>query len=315
LAKRLDEAYPEVDAALAEGRITLEQAEVIVDAVDKLPTDLVSTDTIAQAKAFLLAHAGDHDAKALRILGRRLLEVLDPAAADAEEARRLEGEEQDARAKASFTMSSDGHGKVYGRFTLPALHAAILRKHLLALAAPKRNPDRPADLPSRHKLGLAFCEYIESRATQTVPNAGGVAATVVVTMSIESLMGGLKAARLCDGTRISAGEARRLACQAGIVPIVLGGASEPLDVGRQRRFHSKAMRVAMGIRDGGCTTVGCERPPAMCHVHHDQPWATGGDTNLETGRLLCPRHHTLAHDPRYQQKPAPGGKITFTRRT
>ena len=79
-------------------------------------------------------------------------------------------------------------------------------------------------------------------------------------------MGGLKAAQLCDGTRITAGEARRLACQAGIVPIVLGGASEPLDVGRQRRFHTKAMRVAMGVRDGGCTTVGCDRPPSMCHV-------------------------------------------------
>ncbi len=314
LARRLDDAYPEVDAALAEGAITVEQAEVIVDAVDKLPTDLISAETIAKAKQFLLTHAQEHDAKALRVLGRRVLEVLDPEAADAEEARRLEGEEQDARAKASFTMSSDGHGKVYGRFTLPALHAAILRKHLLALAAPKRNPNRPADMPSRHKLGLAFCEYIESRATQSVPNAGGVAATVVVTMTIEALMGGLKSAQLCDGTRISAGEARRLACQAGIVPIVLGGQSEPLDVGRQRRFHSKAMRVAMGIRDGGCTTVGCDRPPAMCHVHHDQPWATGGDTNLETGRLLCPRHHTLAHDPRYQQKPAPGGKITFTRR-
>ena len=128
-------------------------------------------------------------------------------------------------------------------------------------------------------------------------------------------MGGLKAAQLCDGTRISAGEARRLACRAGIVPIVLGGASEPLDVGRQRRFHTKPMRVAMGVRDGGCTTLGCDRPPSMCHVHHDQPWATGGDTNPATGRLLCPRHHTLAHDPRYQQKPAPGGKITFTRRT
>jgi hypothetical protein len=315
LAKRLDDAYPEVDAALADGRVTVEQAEVIVDAVDKLPTDLISTETVAKAKTFLLAHASEHDAKALRILGRRLLEVLDPEAADAEEACRLEGEEADARAKASFTMSNDGHGKVHGRFTLPALHAAILRKHLLALAAPKRNPNVPASSPSRHKLGLAFLEYLESRATETVPSAGGVAATVVVTMSIESLMGGLKAAQLCDGTRISAGEARRLACQAAIVPVVLGGTSEPLDVGRQRRFHSKAMRVAMGLRDGGCTTVGCDRPPAMCHAHHDQPWATGGDTNLATGRLLCQRHHTMAHDPRYQQKPAPGGKITFTRRT
>ncbi len=315
LAKRLDEAYPEVDAALAQGAVTVEQAEVIVEAVDRLPADLIAPETVAKAKQFLLGHAAGHDAKALRILGRRLLEVLDPEAADAEEARRLEGEEKDARAKASFTMSGDGHGKVHGRFTLPALHAAILRKHLLALAAPKRNPEVAAETPSRHKLGLAFMEYIESRAHDSVPSAGGVAATVVVTMTIESLMGGLKAAQLCDGTRISASEARRLAYTAGIVPVVLGGASEPLDVGRQRRFHSKAMRVAMGIRDGGCTTLGCDRPPAMCHAHHDQPWSRGGQTNLATGRLLCPRHHTLAHDPRYQHQPAPSGKITFTRRT
>jgi hypothetical protein len=45
--------------------------------------------------------------------------TIDPGAADAEEARRLQGEEDDARAKATFTMSSDGHGKVYGPFTLP----------------------------------------------------------------------------------------------------------------------------------------------------------------------------------------------------
>ncbi len=73
------------------------------------------------------------------------------------------------------------------------------------------------------------------------------------------------------------------------------------------------MRMAMGIRDGGCATVGCDRPPAMCPTttNPGQPAAT----NLATCRLLCPRPHTLAHDPRYQHQPAPSGKITFTRRT
>ena len=88
LAKRLDEAYPEVDQALASGRITLDQAEVIVDAVDKLPEDLIDAETVTKAKAFLLAQAAEHDAKALRILGRRLLEVLDPEAADKPRPRR-----------------------------------------------------------------------------------------------------------------------------------------------------------------------------------------------------------------------------------
>jgi hypothetical protein len=309
------ESHPEVDAALAAAEVTVDQAQVIVDAVDDLPTDLVDRDTIVKAEAFLLKEACDHDARALRILGRRRLEVLDPDAADAEEARRLEAEETDARAAASFTMADDGHGTCHGRFTIPSLHGSILRKHLLALAAPKRNPDQPTDTLTRHKLGQAFCEYLETRPEATVPHTGGLAATVVVTMTHESLLGGLEAAGLCDGTRISASEARRLACSAGIIPVVLGGASEPLDVGRQRRFHTKAQRIALGVRDGGCTTVSCDRPASMCHAHHDQPWSTGGHTTLADGRLLCQRHHTLAHDHRYQQQPAPGRKITFTRRT
>ncbi len=136
------------------------------------------------------------------------MEVLDPAAADAEEARRLEAEEADARAAASFTMADDGHGRCHGRFTIPSLHGSILRKHLMALAAPKRNPDVPSSTPSRHRLGQAFCEYLETRPDDTVPHSGGLAATVVVTMTHESLLGDLQAAGLCDGTRISAGEAR-----------------------------------------------------------------------------------------------------------
>lgn len=288
---------------------------MIVEAVDALPTDLVDTETVGRAEAFLLREARHHDAKALRVLGRRLLEVVAPEVADAEEARRLEAEEAAARARASFTMSDDGHGQVHGRFTMPTLHGSILHKHLMALAAPGRNPDLPAETPTKHKLGHAFMEYVETRPADTVPSSGGLAATVVVTMTLDSLLDGLQAAGLCDGSRISAGEARRLACRAGIIPVVLGGGSDPLDVGRQRRFHTKAMRVAMAMRDGGCSTTGCDRPPAMCHAHHDQPWSRDGHTNLETGRLLCQRHHTLAHDQRYQMKVGPSGKVSFTRRT
>ena len=315
LASRLEEAHPAVDAALADAAINVEQAQVIVDAVDGLPADLLDPATIEQAEAFLLREAVDHDARDLRILGRRLLEVIDPETADAEEARRLEAEEQAARAAASFTISDDGQGKCHGRFMIPSLHGSILRKHLLALAAPARHPDRPPETPTRHRLGEAFMEYIESRPESTVPSSGGCAATVVVTMTVETLMGGLKAAGLCDGTRISASDARRLACTAGIIPVVLGGASEPLDVGRTHRFHTKAQRTAMGLRDGGCTAVGCDRPPAACHAHHDIAWSRGGRTDLKTGRLLCPRHHTLAHDARYQLKAGPNGKVTFSRRT
>lgn len=323
------ERHDAVARALAAGRLRTDQAKVIVDAIDALPDDL-ETWVPQAATAFLLDKAAEHDARALRVLGRRVLEVVAPAAADAEEARRLEAEEAEARATASFTMVDDGHGKAHGRFTIPTLHAEMLRKHLLALTMTSRTesqPDPGGDQPAepqtkpptrqltRHRLGLAFMDYIESRPEDTVPSAGGVPATVVVTMELETLLGGLKAASLDTGPRISAGEARRLACRAGIIPIVLGGPSVVLDAGRKRRFHSQTQRIAMGIRDGGCTAAGCDAPLGLTQAHHDEPWSRGGGTSVAEGRLYCPRHHRLAHDTAYLRSFDANGKVKFTRRT
>jgi hypothetical protein len=315
------ERYDDVASALASGELRTDQARVVVEAVDGLPADVEGW-VPAAATQFLLDHAADHDAKALRVLGRRVLEVVDPAAADAEEARRLEGEEWDARAAASFTMADDGHGRSHGRFTIPTLHADILRKHLMAIVFPGRLAASSADTATagrtltRHRMGQAFLDYIESRPAGSVPSAGGVPATVVVTMDLETLLGGLEAASLDTGSRISAGEARRIACRAGIIPLVLGGPSVVLDAGRKRRFHAEPQRIAMGVRDGGCTAAGCDAPPAFCHAHHDEiPWSRNGGTSVEKGRLLCPKHHRLIHDASFQHSLDKHGQVLFSRRT
>ena len=120
------------------------------------------------------------------------------------------------------------------------------------------------------------------------PHAGGVSATVAVTMTVDTLMGGLKAAQLDTGDRISPGLARRLACRAGIIPAVLGSNSQVLDLGRKTRFHTEPQRIALALEQGGCTAEGCDWPPGMCHAHHDQPFSAGGDTSVKNGRLLCP---------------------------
>lgn len=322
LARSLED-HEEVAQALVTGDVRTDQARVVTESVDALP-DTVAASVPEAATRFLLEKAGEHDAKALRILGRRVLEVVDPVAADAEEARRLEAEEAQALAVASFTMVDDGHGTCHGRFTVPSLHGAMLVKDLKARVA--RTHEKPvgsegesgqgAPRLGRHRMGLAFVDYIETRPRTSTPKAGGLAATVVVTMELETLLGGLRAASLDTGGRISAGEARRLACRAGIIPVVLGGASVPLDVGRRRRFHTEAQRIAMGIRDGGCTADGCDAPPGMTEAHHDEvPWSRGGGTSVEKGRLLCPPHHRRIHDPAFQHHLDKHGKVRFTRRT
>ncbi len=336
LAERLDAGRHEpVRAALAAGAVNLDQAQVVVDAVDDLPGDLVDEATRVQAEEFLVEQARLHDATALRRLGKRLVEVAAPDHADAVEAARLEREEAAARAAARLTMTDDGHGKTHGRFTIPTHHAAMLRTALLAIAAPSagrvpprgtvetpfagRVPPRGTSggvsrPPAPERLGQALCEYLERFPADRLPDAGGIAATIVVTMTLDSLLGGLKAAHLSTGETISATEARRLACGAGIIPAVLGGAGQPLDMGRTRRLHTKAQRIAMGLRDGGCTAEGCDWPPALCHAHHVVAWQHGGGTSVENGRLLCPRHHARAHDPAFETRALPNGKITFHRR-
>jgi hypothetical protein len=81
--------------ALAAGDLVVEQARVIVEAVDKLPKHLGRD---VAREAHLVGEAAHHDARALRILGRRLLEVVAPEEADAYEAERLADEEAAALA-------------------------------------------------------------------------------------------------------------------------------------------------------------------------------------------------------------------------
>lgn len=134
-------------------------------------------------------------------------------------------------------------------------------------------------------------------------------------MTLTDLLGAGASATLDTGETISASEARRLACEAGIIPAVLGSRSQVLDLGRKTRFHTEPQRIAIALRDGGCAEKHCDWPPGMCHVHHPVPWSRGGGTSITNGMLLCPRHHTLAHDDRYQMKTDKNGKVLFSRRT
>ncbi|HKG49216.1 MAG TPA: DUF222 domain-containing protein, partial [Actinomycetales bacterium] len=97
------------------------------------------------------------------------------------------------------------------------------------------------------------------------------------------------------GVPLSAGLARRLACDATVIPMVLGSASEPLDVGRATRLIPPAIRRALIARDRGCAFPGCRRPPRWCDAHHIQHWSEGGPTSLVNLVLLCDFHHDVIH--------------------
>jgi hypothetical protein len=320
LAEALATRWPQVRSALASGAVTRGQARVIVQSLDELPDDL-DPELRRKAEAHLLAEAGHFDPARLRVLGRKVLEVLAPDLAEEEERRRLQAEERAARRSTLLSMRVRGDGSTDIRIRVPDHVAARLKTYLESMTGPRhhavravRSDDEVSNLPYPRRLGEAFCALLERLPSRLLPQHGGTATTVMVTIPFEELRSGLGAADLGSGDRITAGQARRLACNADLVPVVLGGASEVLDLGRTRRTFSPAQRRAMAIRDKRCRTEGCSIPAAWCEAHHWKPWSRGGKTDLEDGLLLCPWHHHRAHDPAYDLSRLPNGDVRFNRR-
>jgi len=143
-------------------------------------------------------------------------------------------------------------------------------------------------------MGRALCELLERYPADRLPTSGWVNATVVVTMSLETLRGGLGCAGILGtDALISPGQARRLACAAGVIPAVLGGRSEVLDLGRRRRLHTRPQRLALALQQHGlCNIVGCERPAAWADAHHPHSWGSGGKTSLKNGELMRLSHES-----------------------
>ncbi len=120
-------------------------------------------------------------------------------------------------------------------------------------------------------------------------------------------------ATLGSGTGIGAATARRLACDAEIIPAVLNARSEVLDLGHSTRMFNTAIRRAAWIRDGGrCARGGCRRRPVECH--HIEWWSKGGKTSLDNASWLCSFHHWLAHEGGWTLRREPDGSYTWTDR-
>ena len=284
--------------------------------METLPEDL-GDDLVVKAEAYLVEQAASFGPRELRHLGRGVLEHLAPEIADEAEHQRLIAEETRAQAatRLSFQPRGDGSTDLHAR--LPDHVANRLRTYLDAYTSPRRTPLGEVDqLPVARRRGEAFAAFLENLPDTGLPTHGGTTTSVMVTLDLDTLLTGIGVATTSTGDRVTAEQARRLACQARIIPVVLGRKGEVLDLGRSARLFSPAQRKAMAIRDRECTTDGCSIPAAWCEAHHwRQPWSQGGRTDLADGKLLCSFHHHRAHDPAWQTHHQPNGATTFHRRT
>ncbi|MGW4211173.1 DUF222 domain-containing protein [Lentzea sp. NPDC004789] len=279
---------PVTASAAAEGALSVEHVAVVAEVMKELP---------AEYEEAVVSLAREHDPVALRGLGRKLVYALlqnDPEPRDREPVRqvnqhvmRWKGDQLEIRAKLD---------KVTG-----AQYEALLDP--LAKPRPTTTEEGPDSRSRAEREGDALAELVDLmlRADQ-LPEHGGEPVTLTVTVRYEDLAGKLGRGMLDNGERISAAEVRRLACSAGIIPLVLGERSQPMDIGRKTRSFPAGIRRVLVARDRGCAFPGCGRPPKQCDAHHIQHWANGGDTSVKNAVLLCRHHHTLIHQSEWEVK-------------
>jgi hypothetical protein len=191
------------------------------------------------------------------------------------------------------------------RLVLDPQSAATLEAAIGPLAAPAPNPQTgERDLRSAgQRRACALIEVCRRATAAGHQLPGGAKTTLFVTMALSDLRDRLTGAGTVVGTPaagvlLAPETVRQLACQAEIVPVVLGSRGEVLDLGTRVRLFTPAQSRALWLRDGGCSFPGCTVPAHWCDAHHIVHWVDGGTTDLANAALLCARHHQIVHRDR-----------------
>jgi hypothetical protein len=281
---------PVARGAFAAGAISQSGAAAVCEAMAALPPQLPARLTAPVERLLVEVAAEDGTAA----VARRAAEITHRFAPDELARREARAAERD---RFRLVLRDDGGISFTGSYGVEA--AARILPVLGAYAAPRPTLEGVPDMRDADaRYAEAFLQVCQAAGSDPVaPRRGGEPPHVNVTISLEALRGelGRSPGVLDHGAPISAGLARRLACDAKLIPIVLGAAGEPLDVGRATRSWPAAIRRAIEARDQGCAFPGCERPPTWCDAHHIVWWVRGGPTSVANGVLLCERHHTLVH--------------------
>lgn len=281
---------PATAAALRSGETSLAHARIIERTITDLPRELAPS-VVTEAESFLAEQSRQHSPPELAAVARRLRATLDQDG--------LLQEERDAVEDRELYLSRDHRGRflITGRLDAEAGTALQSAIHSLAAPTPAVDGQRDPRSAARRHADALVALVDRSLAAGDLPTDGGERPQVTVTISYDDLKNEIGSATLGNDAIITASSARRIACDATIVPVVLGSRSEPLDVGRASYVVPQPMRRALAVRDGGCAFPGCDRPPGWTQAHHITHWAHGGPTKIENLVLLCGHHHrTIHHD-------------------
>ena len=294
---------PAIGAALEAGDITIDHARIIAIGVRKVSPEIRDVFEKEMVKA-----AEFCDPTELARFSRELRSRLGAE----ESAEAAEQRKYDARWM-RITPTFEGMHAIDGM--LDPASAATLSAALAPLLG-RTGADDQRTAGQRCADGLTSIAELALR-TGELPEHGGEKPQVIVTIGYDALKADVEAGQIgsatMNGFEISPSTARMIACDAGIIPAVLGGAGEVLDLGRKTPLWSLAQRRALRLEDGGCRWPGCKASLDRCQIHHDDHWAHGGHTKTKNGLHICPFHHWLVHHTNWRIHKDHQGRIRVWR--
>jgi hypothetical protein len=294
-------------AAVVEGRVSVAVADAVRLGLGS-PSPALTAEMLDAAAEQLLPRVAELDADRAAREARAMRDDLDLLG--------LPEREEARRAQRSFRLGRRADGMGYAHWVLDPETFAVVSDVYDRVTSPKRTlPSFAEEGSPRESVDLDDDRTPEQRASDTIAELlrQGVAAdtsqllgdapigvrVIVAGHALDTRQG----RGFLDGQpeAVSIATVERIACSAGTVRLTVDGAAEnagqPLNLGRERRLFSRAQRIALAARDGGCRWPGCERPPSWCEAHHIEHWQRdGGRTDVADGILLCRHHHLLAHN-------------------
>jgi hypothetical protein len=303
-------------AAVATGRLSIPAGVVVASELADL-RPLLETGAEEPVLAGLVAIGVSHGCAGVRGLRAAML------------ARYGRGEvlqrEQDRRAGlTNLSCGQDiGGGITKYRMRLTPESRAVVEAAINTLTAPVPHDSAGDTRTVEQRRGDALVDVcrravaLRDAATADPDRPGeavrpmGVKATVLVTIGYDDLRARTRPGTLLGGVTggalLGPETVRKLACDAAVIPILLGSTGQVLELGLTTRAFTQAQTKALWLRDRHCTYPGCRIPATWCDAHHIRHWADGGPTDLSNGALLCNRHHHVVHRDRFHAEITPDG--------
>ncbi len=310
------ESLPHLTDALAEGSLSFDAlaplAEVATAATDAQLAAKAVHWSVKQIRELVASHKDTTDAAAARDFAHRTLRL------------------NDAKGAIWISLPKDDYAWVKASLIAEVRGRDDWDSGGSNVAGPSGDPRDAAQsgarsdplgyVPFDQRLCDVFVDLFRTGNATSHPQPGrdadrrvGLRPTMVVHVDFGWLSGSSeKGIGQIPGTgSVSRQVARRLACDANIVFSLDGHDGSILDQKRLRRSPTRAQRMEIARRDGGCRFPSCSFVD-FTEVHHIRPWEKGGETNQSNLLTLCDRHHRAVHELGWSVEGDAEGLMTFT---